>query len=464
MLIKNAQLMTGQCVDVLIDKGMIAEMAPHIRASDQATIDADGGALLPGLHDHHIHLMSLAASKRSIACGPPDVRNEEGLVHALQAAARGTDSWIRGIGYHDSIAGSIDRHWLDRHVPDTPARIQHRTGRLWVLNSRALDLVIGDVNDAGPLEGMGGELTGRLYDGDDWLRSRLAGASLDLRDVSAELASYGVTGVTDATVTNDRSAYDLFSKARAESVLAQDLVMMGDASLSSCGNTDHITIGPTKFHLHENDLMPFDTFCDEIRASHGDQRPIAVHCVTRTELVFTLGALQESGVLIGDRIEHASVTPDDLLPQMKQMGLTVVTQPNFISERGDSYRAELKSEEHDFLYRCARFLEEGIPLGGGTDAPFGRPDPWAAMAAAVDRCAPDGEVLGPKEKLTPEQALALFITPPQAPGGAPRTVTVGSKADLCLLKSPWSQACETLNASAVRATFKDGALIYMDET
>lgn len=75
MLIKNAQLMTGQRVDVLIDKGTIAEIAPYIRASDQTTIDADGGALLPGLHDHHIHLMSLAASKRSVVCGPPDVRN-----------------------------------------------------------------------------------------------------------------------------------------------------------------------------------------------------------------------------------------------------------------------------------------------------------------------------------------------------------------------------------------------------
>ena len=463
MLIKNAQLMTGQSVDVLIDKGMVAEMAPDIRASDEALIDADGGALLPGLHDHHIHLMSLAASKRSVACGPPEVRNEEALVHTLRAAARGSDSWIRGVGYHESVAGSIDRHWLDRHVPGTPVRIQHRTGRLWTLNSRALDLIVGDTNDPGPLECVGGELTGRLYDGDDWLRSRLAGASLELREVSAELASYGVTGVTDATVTNDRSAYDLFSKARAEGVLVQDLVMMGDASLSSCGNSKNVTIGPTKFHLHENELIPFDAFCDQIRASHGDQRPIAVHCVTQTELVFTLAALHESGVLIGDRIEHASVTPDDLLPQMKQMGLTVVTQPNFISERGDSYRAELKSEEHDFLYRCARFLEEGIPLGGGTDAPFGRPDPWAAIAAAVDRRAPDGKVLGPKEKLTPEQALALFTTPSHAPGGAPRTVTVGSKADLCLLKSPWSQARETLSPSDVRATVKDGKVIYSDE-
>jgi predicted amidohydrolase YtcJ len=80
-------------------------------------------------------------------------------------------------------------------------------------------------------------------------------------------------------------------------------------------------------------------------------------------------------------------------------------------------------------------LAAGVSVGGGTDAPYGRPDPWAAMAAAVDR-AP----LGPGEAVSPEQALALFLAPLHDPGGHPRRVAVGAPADLCVLDRPWPEA------------------------
>lgn len=65
-----------------------------------------------------------------------DGRDRPGLADALhQAPGIG---WFRGIGYHDSAAGSLEREWLDRFRPKRPIRIQHRSGRLWVLNRLAL--------------------------------------------------------------------------------------------------------------------------------------------------------------------------------------------------------------------------------------------------------------------------------------------------------------------------------------
>ncbi len=47
---------------------------------------------------------------------------------------------MRGIGYHESVLGTLpDARALDALVPDRPLAMQHRSGRMWLLNSAALD-------------------------------------------------------------------------------------------------------------------------------------------------------------------------------------------------------------------------------------------------------------------------------------------------------------------------------------
>ena len=84
-------------------------------------------------------------------------------------------------------------------------------------------------------------------------------------------------------------------------------------------------------------------------------------------------------------VEHAAVAPPDVASRLAKLSLTVVTQPNFVRERGDAYLADVEPRDRPWLYRGRGLLEASVPLGGGTDAPFGDPDPWAAMRAAVDR-------------------------------------------------------------------------------
>ena len=67
-----------------------------------------------------------------------------------------------------------------------------------------------------------------------------------------------------------------------------------------------------------------------------------------------------------------------------------------------------------------------------------------------------GATLGAGEALSPERALALFTTPADAPGGAPRRLAPGARADLCLLDRPWARARDALASDAVAATFRSG--------
>lgn len=462
MLIREAELLGGAIVDVRIADGRIAEIAPGLaRRADEVLVEAQGGLLLPGLHDHHIHLYSLAAALDSVPCGPPQVRDADQLRQQLgtAAAALTPGEWLRGVGYHESVAGELDREALDRLLPDTPLRIQQRSGRLWLLNSAALAQVESAHGDD-PLERVDGRATGRLYDADDWLRTRLPRSARSLARVSRLLASRGVTGVTDTTPQNDLAAAASFAAAQQRGELQQTLMLMGDASLDALADAPRLRRGAHKFHLHDHELPDFDLLCADIRRAHAAGRGAAFHCVSRVDLVYALQALHDAGASPRDRIEHASVLPPDLLDEVAALGLSVVTQPNFVSERGDVYLSDVSAEDQPWLYRLRSLIDAGIPLAAGSDAPFGDPDPWAAMQAAVTRRTASGIVIGAAEALSPEQALRLFLSAPETPGGAARRVVAGSVADLCLLDRNWQRARGDLAALRPRLTLRDGVVLF----
>ena len=114
----------ARIVDVRIAGGRIAAIGAGLprRGDDEPLIDAGGAALLPGLHDHHLHLYALAAALDSLPCGPPEVRDAEALRGALHARAAdlGSGEWLRGTGYHESLCGLLDAATLDAIVRERP--------------------------------------------------------------------------------------------------------------------------------------------------------------------------------------------------------------------------------------------------------------------------------------------------------------------------------------------------------
>ncbi len=474
MLIVNAEIWGIGLADLRIENGRIAEIGKGLERNSDQVVDAEQGALLPGLHDHHMHLLSTAASLRSIFCGPPKIKNENELIELLSNAAPGEDGWIRGMAYHEAIGPDIDRHWLDRYAPVCPIRIQHRSGAAWIFNSLGLDKLglkkIGLEKPKDQIllpEGIerddDGNLTGRLFHMDQWLAERMPAITPSLAAVSQMLAGFGVTGITDATPRNGPAEWQLIALAQDKGELLQRVMLMGNQHLEAIAS-DIQALGSRKIYLKENQLPGFEQLVEDIQIAHGQGRSVAFHCVTRTELIYALSCLAaadtDSGIDYGDRIEHASITDSDGLELLADQGVTVVTQPNFIYERGDQYLLQVEAGDHHNLYRGKAFLDAGIPLAAGTDAPFGDPDPWKGMRAAVERCTESGVVLGATEKLTPEQALSLFLGSAGAPGVGDRKIEIGQPADFCLLNKPWIEAREILSSGLVRATICGGQFIY----
>jgi len=465
LLIRDAEV-DGRCVDLRCDAGLIVEFAEHIAARPgEVEIDARGGALLRGLHDHHIHLFSLAAAFASIACGPPEIESRDALARSLRIATP-VEGWLRGTGYFESVAGPLDRAQMDLLCDTHPVRIQHRSGAMWFLNTRAIEALGLDSSDLPPgvERDATGRPTGRVFRADAWLRSRLGSSSLpDLTAVGSFLARCGVTRLTDATPTNGKTEAALFRAAQSGGSLPQRLRLMGDRSLSLSDASDMLEIGEFKILLDEPSLPEFDELVARIRDAHEADRRVAIHTVTRTEIHFALAALEAAGTRSGDRLEHASVAPPETLENVARLGISIVTQPGFVAERGDAYRIEVERRDLPYLYRVKSWLEANIQLAAGTDAPFGDPDPWRAMQAAVTRSTRSGEILGESEIVSPESALDLFrndLSRPASGEISSTHVAVGQRADLCLLDLPWREARRDLSREHVVATLCAGKIVW----
>jgi predicted amidohydrolase YtcJ len=458
MLIRRAELEGGDIADVRIERGLVAAIGQLDTRPAEPVLDADGGLLLPGLHDHHIHVAALSASLSSIHCGPPDVVDIDTFAAQLRVPGRG---WLRATGYHESVAGMLDAPALDRIVADRPVRVQHRSGRMWFLNSAALDTLL--INRAPPrgLERNGDRYTGRLFDEDEWLQRSLGSEPPSFAQVGAMLSRWGVTGLTDMSARNSPIIARHFIQETASGSLPQRVLLAGSLDLATPDTSERVLLGPAKLHLHEAALPSLEDAVAFIHRAHEQRRNVAIHCASEVELIFALTACKDAGTISGDRIEHASIAADFALPELARAGLAVVSQPHFIRERGDHYLIDVEARSRLFLYRLRAFLDAHITLAAGSDAPFGGCNPWVSMDAAVSRLTQGGALIGESEALTPEQALDLYLSDPQVLSRR-RRVSIGAPADLCLLDRSWTAARNALSSVRVRATLIDGQPIHLD--
>jgi predicted amidohydrolase YtcJ len=137
-----------------------------------------------------------------------------------------------------------------------------------------------------------------------------------------------------------------------------------------------------------------------------------------------------------------------------------VTQPGFVAERGDRYLEEVEPDDLPHLWPCRSLLDAGVRVGAGTDAPFGHPDPWRAVGAAVSRRTDGGQVLGASEAVDPRTALDLFLAELTDPGGRPRRVRPGAPAELCLLDAPLDEVLRDPSAEHVVLTVQRGRIVH----
>lgn len=454
VLIRHVEIAGFGHADCRVTGSEVAEVGRGLSARiDEMVIEGQGGALMPGLADHHVHLSAMAAQLGSVDLSW--VRGAD-VATVISESAPGPDGWVRAVGLDDP-RGIVDREVVDRWRPEVPVRVQHRSGALWVLNGAGLRRVAAETARHPGLErDATGRPTGRMWRADDWLRDAIGTAPPRLEPVGRQLASLGVTHVSDATPGDWAGPLIVDAATRGE--LPQKIAVMG--STLSAWNHPRVTLGPRKIVVSDHEEPDLDGLVRDIATTHSSGRAVAVHCVTRVALAVTLAALDAAGVRPGDRIEHCAVADAMAAHRLAERGIRVVTQPTLVTSRGDDYWERSERADRDDLWPYAGLLAAGVRVAPSSDAPYGNPDPWACVRAAVERMTPSGRVLNAGERVPASTAFAGLLSALDDPGGWPRRVGPGQPADLVLLDRSLEEALRDPDARCVRATLIDGAVIY----
>jgi predicted amidohydrolase YtcJ len=250
----------------------------------------------------------------------------------------------------------------------------------------------------------------------------------------AELAAYQLArerGVLRVRSTVMVAADVLHDVEHAES---DDIGFGLDLGLRSGFGDDRLRIGPMKLFadgsligrtcaMHEpfagepGNLgyfqVPEDALARTILRAHAAGWQIATHAIGDRAISVVLDAYEAALAKHPrtdhrHRIEHCAVLPPDELVRLARLGVIAVPQGRFVNEIGDGMRAALGPDREGWCYRLRSLLDAGCVLPGSSDRPVVQGAPLLGIADMVRRRTASGELLGPDERLTPEQALRAY--------------------------------------------------------
>ena len=206
---------------VRVHGGTITAVGPVGPDQGAALVDLDGGTLLPGFIDAHVH--PVFAGDQLRRCDLTAASTASGYVALVAAYAKAhpEEEWITGGGWSmDAFPGGIPtRDLLDAVVADRPVYLPNRDGHgVWV-NSKALALAGIGRSTPDPADGRierdaAGEPVGMLQEGAADLVERLLPPVTEedwyqaLLTAQAHLLSLGITGWQDAIVGGSQSTQD----------------------------------------------------------------------------------------------------------------------------------------------------------------------------------------------------------------------------------------------------------------
>jgi len=487
-------------------------------------VDARGAAVVPGLHDAHLHLVEMARARRKLLLDTVDRFDE--LVAVLASAANGPliEGWLVGRGWHNAVLTGGDPRRLAAAVVSVPAYLTSHDGHSAWVSPAALSRAGIDAGTPDPAGGRierdaDGVATGVLREAATDLVEgrvgRLRGDALlpALQETLTELAGWGITGATHAgDCTTDggggphaelgdtvSSCLELVGALDARLRLSLNIpapaiaaagalgirtgaavpgattVRFGWAKAYADGALGSVTAAlfdPDSCTGRRGILRLEPNALDSLFAA---ARPLgiglAVHAIgdraNAVVLDAVAGAPPARKGAPADRIEHAQLVRAIDQSRFATLGLTISMQPiHAASDRDQADRCWDGRQPDAYAWRSLHAT--GARLAFGSDAPIESPNPWLGLFAAVNRHLPgDGrEPWFSAQTITPAQALAAYTIGPALALGRDDEghLRPGAHADLAVLNVDLAtllQADERLAEVRSELTLVDGGEVAL---
>ena len=482
-------------------------------------IDLNEKTMLPGFIDCHLHPILFIFYHIN-----PDLSNAmsiEEVKSIMKEASKNKkrNELLMGLNLKEENFENpvLPTRWdLDDACPDNPVFLVRYDGHIGVANSKALELAGIDKNTEVPEGGEirrdnKGELTGIVSE--QALAFIFSKISIPGKDEMSPVADkvfkrYAEEGITSlqATIYSDEGGefgeYGAIELSLLKSI--QDRVLQNlyiliftkrskklkrlkKPPLDGGKKDSKFKVGGVKLFL--DGTFGAKTACMHENFSDSDGSGFCV--VDEEELYQQMKGVHELGLQIGlhvigdkgnriavdlfnrllkesprddhrHRLEHASMLTDDVIKDMKKLGLIASCQPPFINSEYTWLEKRLGKERCKYTYPMKSLVDAGVVIASGSDCPVEDPSVILGLHALVTR-----NDFVPEQCITMKDALKTYTIDAAYAAfeeNVKGSIEIGKLADLIILnKNPLEVPKEKIKEIQVLQTIIRGKTVYKKE-
>jgi len=484
----------------------------NLATSRTRVIDAAGQTITPGFIDTHCHVSGVGELYSVNA----NVRRVRELQANLKAKADKTPpgEWVEGIMFDDTkLDVVLTKRFLDEVTRDHPLVVNHRGGHTSWFNSKAFEMAGITTDTPDPEHGRffrdeSGDHTGRVAELARNVFNKIGTRETftpeqqrergrnGMRYISELLTAAGLTTVHDAGAGRDRVlAYedakvngelrhraaflvrgaDTFAGFKAAGVyygFGDEWLRVTGVKFAADGSASERTMRMSTPYVGTTDYgiltMTQQEIDDAVEDAWRHNFRIAIHANGDVTIDMVLKAYERVQKQWPrpdprNRIEHCSLVNPELLGRIKAAGVLPTPFWTYAHYHGEKWK-EYGDEKMNWMFAHKSFLEYGIRVPGASDYGPGPFEPLMALQSMVTRKDFNGNVWGPKQRVTLNEALTIatlhgaYASHEEAVKGS---ITAGKYADFVLLaKDPHDVNPDEIKNIQIVRTVVGGKTVY----
>jgi predicted amidohydrolase YtcJ len=475
-------------------------------------VDAGGQTVTPGFVDTHCHVSGVGELYSVNA----NVRRVRELQANLKAKADKTPAgqWVEGIMFDDTkLDVVLTKRFLDEVTRDHPLVVNHRGGHTSWYNSKAFELAGITKDTADPDHGRffrdeTGEHTGRVAELARNVFNKVGARETftpeqqrergrnGMRYISELLTAAGLTSVHDAGAGRDRIlAYEdarangelrhraaflvrgteTFAGFKAAGVyygFGDEWLRVTGVKFAADGSASERTMRMSTPYVGTSDYGILTMTQKEIDEAVEDawrhNFRIAIHAngdITIDMVLKAYERVQKEWPRPDprNRIEHCSLVNPELLGRIKAAGVVPTPFWTYAHYHGEKWK-EYGDEKMNWMFAHKSFLEYGIRVPGASDYGPGPFEPLMALQSMVTRKDFNGNVWGPRQRVTLDEALTIATLNGAYASheeGVKGSISAGKYADFVMLeKDPHDVSPDEIKNIKVARTVVGGKTMH----
>lgn len=482
-------------------------------SKDKTTIiDLNGKTVLPGFIDAHLHLFPLGFNLSYVNCQCDSIEAVVDAIKEKAATVKTEDEWIIGWGFDESKYKEKRKltKWDLKDIKN-PVYITRYCLHEAVVNEAAMKkaqiekdtYVTGGIIDKNER----GELTGLLIEKAMKLVENVIPPRTKEEMVNAiklannHLLQNGFTSVYDAGlgIFNDPfKEFEVLKEACEKKFIQLNIHFMviaehyeqfieqyhatslpqlklGAMKVFADGTLSGYTAALFKPYqskettgiLHYSD----EAMQQVMELAFKLNKQVAVHAIGDRAIDQVLRIIEQlkrqyPNYQLRPRIEHTSVSNEEIRNRMKQLQVIPVPQPTLIYLAGDMY--DLDQSRLNNVFALKSFLNKDLKPAASSDAPVVDCNPFIGMYAAMKRHTLSGKSIGSDQKLNLREAVKMYtINAAYAmhEENMKGTIEKNKNADFTVLPQGFMDfTAEEVKNAAVEMTIINGKVLYEKAT